>query len=393
MKVSTRVVQLVVVCLLVVGFCMGVVSPILAGKPDGWKTTSVSPSEAFGGSVPSISYANGRYAIAFDDTRDSNSEIYLSLLTSGGHKKGVDIRITNDSGNSREPTVIWNGQSFGIFWYDNPTGETRGIYYASISKKGIVLVGPTRVNHPTADGVHPSAVWDESSGLYGLVWWDSRIGGTYFAQVNPDGSVVTETPVSTLGPSGYYKPLITTFSEGYGIVWGEWVSCASGMCPEMVFAQVDLAGSKIGSDSVVTAYGATRPKSIVWNGSEYGVLVGRGHYAHLQRVTTSGTLVAPSVDLGYIMMSNAKMIWNGSNYAVTWIDSRWITPETPDNSEIAFQTFDSRGTPVGEVVRVSNHDGAAWNSSTPVWNGHSYAVVWTENLYEPTQAVFFAQGR
>lgn len=193
---------------------------------------------------------------------------------------------------------------------------------------------PTRINDANSDGVHPSAVWNKKTKEYGVVWWDSRVGGTYFARVNRKGNVIAETPVSTLGPSGYYRPRIGTSGDEYATVWEEWVSCNGGKCPEMAFARVASDGSKIGTDQVITAYGATRAKSIVWNGSEWGVLAGFGHYAKLLRVSTTGDILEPPVPLDSIFMSNARMIWTGREYVVTWIDG-----------DVKLQTFDRNGNP------------------------------------------------
>lgn len=358
-----------------------------------WENKFVSSSQIFGGSKPEVAYSRRRFGVVFDDERDGNWEIYFSLLKSNGKKIGQDLRITNDPGQSTNPTIAWNGKDFGIFWYDNPVGSNRGIYFASVSRRGKLKVGPFRINDASADGVHPSAVWNEKTKEYGVTWWDSRVGGTYFARVNRKGNVIKETPISTMAPQKYYRPLVETTGSEYAIVWGYNVPCASGSCPETAFARVDVNGNKIGTDSVITAYGATTPKTIVWNGEEYGVLVGMGHYARLLRVGLDGTILHPPIPLDLIMMANAGMVWTGKAYGVTWIDGRWATPEYPDNSEVAFQTFDKNGNAVGEVVRVSSSTGKPWNSSPPIWTGRNFAVTWVENLYEPNQSIYFAQGK
>jgi len=362
-------------------------------RPFAWSNTFISPSETFGGPSPEIAYGAGRFGVVFEDERDGNSEIYFSLLRRNGKKIGLDLRITDDPGNSRNPVITWNGRTFGVFWYDNPVGETRGIYYASISRKGKLLLGPVRINDITADGVHPSMLWNRRTREYGVVWWDSRVGGTYFARVNRQGNVIKEIPVPTSDPSGYYRPLIGISDSEYVVIWEEWVTCISGLCPEMAFARIGFDGNKIGTDAVITAYGATRPKSIIWNGEEYGVLAGLGHYAKLLRISSKGDIIEPPIDLGNVMMSNARMTWNGRKYALTWVDDRWKTTDHPDNSEVAFRKFDQYGNFMSDIIRVSNAAGPSWNSSAPIWTGSSYAIVWVENLYQPNQSVYFAQGR
>lgn len=350
-----------------------------------WQNEFVSNSSIYGGSLPEVAYGRGRFGVIFEDHRDGTNEIYFSLLNLQGEKIGEDLRITNDPGASWNPTITFSGHEFGIFWYDNPVGSQRGIYYASVDTHGRLRISPTRINDANADGVHPSAVWNKKMREYGVAWWDSRVGGTYFARVDRNGNVVKETVISTLAPQAYYRPLITVSDNEYALAWGYNVPCGAGSCPEMAFGKVSLDGTKIGTDQIITAFGATRPKSILWNGSEYAVLVGIGHYAKLLRVSQTGEIIEPPIFLGWIPMSNAHMIWTSRQYVVTWIDG-----------DVKLQTFDRNGNSTHDPIPISQTDGPNWNSSTPVqvgWRGNGIGIAWIDKLYESNQAIYFAQGR
>ncbi|PIS21514.1 hypothetical protein COY33_02435 [candidate division WWE3 bacterium CG_4_10_14_0_2_um_filter_42_7] len=361
-------------------------------KPN-WENKFVSTSGMVDCPNPEIASGNNRFGIVFDEKWDGNYEIYFSLLDQNGNKIGGNLRITNDPGDSRDPVIGFDGRNFGVFWYDSPAGENRGIYFVAISPKGELKIGPLRINDVNADGVHPSVIWNNASNEYGVTWWDGRNGGAYFGRVNRQGKTILETQVSTMPANAYYRPRIGASGKEYAISWEQQVPCPPGNCPEMAFARVSKNGTKIGNDSIITNYGATRIKSIVWNGKEWGLLVGISHYAKLLRISKNGTVIQDPISLGDIMMSQAEMAWNGKNYGISWMDPQWVTAENSLNGEVAFQTFNSLGKPLSDVTRVSNGTGPSWSLSSLIWTGKKFALTWVENLYQPDQEIRFAQGK
>lgn len=360
--------------------------------PFKWQPKLVSQSPDV--SVPDVAYGNGKFGVVWNDKKDGSYEIFFGILDVLGNKIGNDLRITNDLGNSMDPVVAFNGNDFGIFWYDNPSGSNRGIYYARISVKGKLLQTPIRINREEADGVHPSTIWNPKTDEYAVTWCDTSLGnGAYFARVNRKGNRLMEFPVSTLGPTGYYRTLIAKSKKEYALTWTQWVPCGTGSCPETAFARVDFAGKKIGDDRVITNYGATRPLTITWNGSNWGSLVGIGHYAKLLNISREGVVLGSPIDLGDVMMSNARMVWSGKEYGISWGSSQWVTPENPGNGEVVFRKFDLLGSPLSDVIRITENETPSWSLSTPIVVGKRFALVWVDNLYEPDQAIFFAQGK
>jgi len=62
--------------------------------------------------------------MAWQDSRDSNNEIYFARLNSYGSAKiGSDVRLTNDPGNSIQPWIAWTGAEYGVFWQDERSGN------------------------------------------------------------------------------------------------------------------------------------------------------------------------------------------------------------------------------------------------------------------------------
>lgn len=361
-------------------------------KPN-WENKFVSVSSMVDCPNPEIAYGKNRFGIVFDEKWDGNYEIYFSLLDQNGNKIGENLRITNDLGDSRDPVIDFDGRNFGVFWYDSPAGENRGIYFVAISPKGELKIGPVRINNVNADGVHPSVIWNNASNEYGVTWWDGRNGGAYFGRVNRQGKTILETQISTMPANAYYRPLIGSSGKEYTIAWSQWVSCSTGNCLEMAFARVQKNGTKIGADKIVTEYGNSSPKSVVWAGKEWGTLISIHGEANLLRLSKTGEIIASPTNFSGMLAANAEMTWNGKNYGITWMDTRWITPENSLNGEVAFQTFNSLGESVSDVTRVSYGTGPSWSLSSLIWTGNKFALTWVENLYQSDQEIRFAEGK
>lgn len=355
--------------------------------PPQWQPKLVSQSPDVG--VPEVAYGSGKFGIVWSDRKDGSYEIFFALLDASGQKIGSDLRITNDLGNSMDPVIAFDGKDFGIFWYDNPAGSQSGIYFARVSQKGVLEVSPRRLNPPESVADHPSAVWNKKAGEYGVTWGDSRNTGVYFARVNKGGIPIKETPV---GQAAGIRPLIATSGKEYGLTWTGWYDCGSS-CPEVAFARVNRNGDTVGGVSIVTAIGPTSPHSIAWNGSGYGVLVTKDNLVQLLSLTPQGAVLHPPTDIGHVEASNAKMAWNGKEYGISWGTDQWVTPEHPTNGEVVFRKFDLLGNPLSDVVRVTENDFPSWSLSTPIEVGNKFALVWTDFLYEPNQAIYFAQGK
>lgn len=361
-------------------------------KPN-WENKLVNEEPAVVEPGPEVAYGMGKFGIVWDSNETGDYEIYFALLDNLGNKVGNVLRITNDSGSSRDPVIAFDGKNFGIIWYDNFAGQNRGIYFAAISPKGKLVISPTRINDINADGVHPSALWNGKANEYAVTWWDGRNGGAYFGRVNRQGKTILETQISTMPANAYYRPLIGTSGKEYAIAWSQWVSCSTGNCLEMAFARVQKNGAKIGADKIVTTYGNTAPKSVVWNGKEWGILNSIHGEANLLRLSKIGEIVTTPTNFSGMLAANAELAWNGKNYGISWMDTRWITPENSLNGEVAFQTFSSLGKPLGDVTRVSYGTGPSWCLSDIIWTGNKFALAWVENLYQSDQEIRFAQGK
>lgn len=68
---------------------------------------------------PVLASAANRYAIAWVDDKDGNTEIYIQLFNSNQSPVIAPVRVTNDSHDSADPRLLWTGAEFDLFWRDS----------------------------------------------------------------------------------------------------------------------------------------------------------------------------------------------------------------------------------------------------------------------------------
>jgi predicted RecA/RadA family phage recombinase len=135
---------------------------------------------------PSLVWTGSAYGVAWCDDRDGNREIYFARISSAGVKQGSDIRITNAVDYSLEPSLVWTGSEYGVAWGDDRDGN-REIYFARISAGGVKQGSDVRITNASGVSSAPSLVWAGSE--YGVAWYDTRDGNSeiYFACISSSG--------------------------------------------------------------------------------------------------------------------------------------------------------------------------------------------------------------
>jgi len=359
-----------------------IVKPLaLKAKQNNWNNVVLASTNT--DSKTDVEVGGGRYGVVYYNRREGNSEIYLSLVKLNGEKSGPEIRITNDPGDSMDPVIIWNGEDFGIFWY-----ESWNIYYARVSADGNVVQNKTLIE---SGGVHPSAVWNPSPEEYGLVWWGDNTlpGGARFVRVSREGNVVGEVrALNSVNGGGYYRPRIDTDGAGFGVAWSDLRSCNGG-CREVVFAYVNADGEKAGDDVVLTSTGAEHLNSLVWNGNEFAMVsYGNGGISIIRSDKDGNRLQFAPLTGNPPYNNNMGLAWNEDHYVLSTIGI-----SESGGSDIWLANYDRTGNIQGTFTRVSSSSGQDYYPSRPAVSGKDVAVAWVANLWEPDQNISFAIDR
>jgi hypothetical protein len=227
-------------------------------------TSTLSPGATY---EPSIAWTGSQYGVSWSDRRDGNHEIYFVRVTPGGSKVGTELRVTNDSFNSLDPSLAWAGSGFGVVWNDRRDGNQE-IYLALISAGGSKTSSDIRITNDGAMSFWPDAVWTGSE--FGVAWMDTRDGNeeVFLALVEADGTKRSADLQITSNSSFKNLPEMAWGGSEFGIAWedsrdGNW---------EIYLALVSVDGVKIGSDFRVTNdSGWSRRSTIAWSGSGYGI--------------------------------------------------------------------------------------------------------------------------
>ncbi len=162
-------------------------------SPEGWTNGNIQLTNLPAGEnayYPVVAAMSAGIGLVWNDSRDSGSlEIYFARISNSGTKVGVDVRVTNDTGNSILPSITWTGAEFGVFWRDNRSGNGE-IWFQRISSSGALLGGNTQVTSTSMGMDTPDAAFAK----YGYLATSTIYGGLNFTI--PWGCSADVTPPS-----------------------------------------------------------------------------------------------------------------------------------------------------------------------------------------------------
>jgi hypothetical protein len=153
-----------------------------------WETDRRLTLNSANSEAPSVS-ANGSFVhVVWDDRRDFNNEIYYMLSTNSGTSWVSETRLTNDPGNSINPSVSVSGSFVHIAWTEFRSGNNE-IYYKRSTDAGLYWDPELRLTNNSASSEKPS-ILVYGSALH-VVWQDNRDGNNeIYHKRNPNGNTV-----------------------------------------------------------------------------------------------------------------------------------------------------------------------------------------------------------
>lgn len=154
--------------------------------------------------------------VAWYDDRDTNTEIYYKRSTDGGANWGADVRLTNTSALSVNPSVAVLNSSVHIVWQEAQYGE---IYYIQSTDGGLTWGSNIRLTNNSSPSSYPSLA--VSLTALHLVWSDERSGGTeIYYKRSTDGGLNWESDVRlTNDPSVSNYPSVAVSGAYVHVVW------------------------------------------------------------------------------------------------------------------------------------------------------------------------------
>lgn len=246
------------------------------------------------------------------------------------------------------------------------------------------MTGPGYL-HPS-----PSLVWSGSEYAdYGIAWSDASDANLeiFFACFSTTGEIIgDEVRVTNAAGNSESPSLVWTGSE-YGVVWHD----SRDGNAEIYFARLSGTCLRVGSEVRVTsAPESSQSPSVVWAGSEYGVAWNDnrdgGWDIYFARLAESGERIGREVHVTSSESDSrgASLVWTGREYGLAWSDDR------DGNSEIYFTRLSETGDRIGDEVRVTR---AADDSLYPslVWTGSEYGIAWSDSRDSILPETYFAR--
>ena len=270
---------------------------------------------------PSVSVTGSVVHVAWQDSRDGNFEIYYKRSTDGGVSWGSDIRLTNASFESWNPSVAVSGAAVNIVWQERRDGNDE-IYTKRSTDGGNSWEADTRLTNNSDVSALPSVII--SGSVVHTVWDDTRDGN---AEI-------------------YYKR-----SADGGVSWGTDIRLTN-----------NSAASNSASVSVSDSF-----VHVTWQDR-------RNDWEIYYKRSADGGL---SWGADIRLTNNAASSWypavsvSGSAVHIVWQDSR------DGNEEIYYKRSTDGGVNWGSDLRLTTNISGSWNPSVSV-SGPVVHVVWND---------------
>ncbi len=159
---------------------------------------------------PTIASSGSNIHVVWFDWRSGDAEIYYKNSLDGGYTWSSDLGISNTAGKSFVPVVAVSGSNVHVSWYDSTNGNWE-IYYNRSNDNGLSWGASTRLTNNTAESKWPSI--SVSGSIVHVAWADRRNGQfkTYYKRSTDGGtSWLSDVALQTKKNSiGYYQCLAT----------------------------------------------------------------------------------------------------------------------------------------------------------------------------------------
>lgn len=356
-----------------------------------WVSRKITDSPLYRQKNPSIAASSDGFGVVWTDNSNTQDEIKFGVLGADGDLLRGQFILSFNNYESITPSIAWSGLDYGAVWEDDKTTE-REIYFERIDIYGNRPQVEKTLTNKTGFAKNPKIVWNGEN--YGVFWWDSRTAGDinfikgalYFQKMDKTGVVSGNNLQLATALSSEFKPDTLWGNNEYAAVWAD----NRNEQKDIYFIRIDETGNIQGRGEVQitnTAVESDNPV-IVWDGINYGIVfekevpnVGKeGMHSELyyQKVNISGQKAGESVRLTNKNSGDSetpKIAKNGNKFGIVWADYRDSADKA--SSEIYFMEIDIDGKILTAEQNVSNATGLSLEPSIAVSNGQ-YCVVYTD---------------
>ncbi|MBK8381316.1 MAG: T9SS type A sorting domain-containing protein [Ignavibacteria bacterium] len=326
-----------------------------------WEADTRLTNNASSSVSPSVTVSGPAVHVVWFDNRDGNEEIYYKRSLDFGGSWGTDIRMTNNSAISRNPSVTASGSAAHVVWEDNREGNWE-IYYKGSIDEGVNWDPDTRLTNNTANSWYPS-VSSSGSDVH-IVWSDDRDGNLeiyYKGSINKGVNWDADTRL-TNNSAASRTPSVTVSGQAVHVVWDDRRGGASG---EIYYKRSTDAGVSWIADTQLTVNFASQNPSVSVSGSAVYVVwkdYRDGNWEIYSKQNPTGNPV------GIINISSEipNEFSLGQNYPNPFNPATKIKFELRNTSFTNLVIYDGLGREVETIVNEQLNAGsyeADWNAS------------------------------
>ena len=369
--------------------CSGLLSAIIKGEQ-----RAVSKLENWA-HYPAMAWNGESYGVFWDEAYSKKG--YFTVVDINGNRLGPEKPLFDGSFDINYPNMVFTGRHYGLVWIDERSPEYQ-VYFAILDRHGERVIEDMPV--ATVDNFvsNPRVVWNGNS--YGVFWLDDRAvsGGrrTYFRPISADGVLGTEVflDIGNNNPPGHEfgtDKLSAIWGEGYYGLAVQKIDLTDTRIYRY-FVRLDRGGVE---QSRTLIEGNSSPNNInvwlTWNGEQYGYWWNRDTQVLFTPLWADGSFVNPSgsehvqVTSGIFPNYLSRAAWNGEEYGLLYRPQ--ISFPSTDN-QLRFQRVNETGGLEGTEIQVSTASVDSRVNASLVWNGEDFGIVWTDNI-NGNQQIFF----
>lgn len=294
-----------------------------------------------------------------------------------------NIQISDSLGKAVNPDIVWSGSNYGLIWSDSRRGGELEIYFARLNELGDKVATELKISS-NSDKIsnYPAIIWAGNN--YAVVWSEyssdengNKQGcGLNFTRIDKNGKVhggiisVTSDNYGTC-PN---KPAIVWTGSAYGISWHE--TRLGNKTPRVFFTKLNPLGEGEDKDIPVSDALNSENASIIWTGSEYGLVWQADGAIYFVRLDANGVKWGDEIKLNTVSATSSEPViaWHDSNYAVSWQGY-----DSNGTQQIYFAKVDHNGKKQkDEIALTSNKDKDYSVSPSIIWGNSEYGIAWQQ---------------
>jgi hypothetical protein len=296
--------------------------------------------------------------------------------------------LTKTASDALAGPLVWTGSVFGTVWEDRRI-DSYDIYFNRLDVFGQKLAADLRVSNTSGFSIEPSLLYDAGEWLVTYADQNDRSDFAIFLQRISKEATPVGSPLQIVPPAyNAHQARLSRNSQGYGLFFRS--------VSQQAFMYVPLdAGLNPAHSPVALSIEESGDVSVRWNGDRYIVVwdkrsetsVGPSIWA--TTIDAFGNVIdSPrAITTGARIARGPTIVSMGDRFVLLWADDRF----TPDLFQLSLQMFDNQLQPMGLQEQVTNSPNASVDPIASLGGG-ALGVMFRSFSGGPWETYFLSIG-